>query len=711
MARFNLIQHDFSAGELSPKVKGKVDLKEYFKGCETLNNYLVGLMGNAIKRPGFRYIREISSLGDDPALIPFVYDREESYVIAIKNNGTTSGYLNIYRNDGAGTTSSLTWQTPLEAPASSLDPRGYRFAQSNDALFVCHISGTVRPFVILRTAQDTFTVTDYLALVGYPITVWKNAVLATPYREINISTTTITPSATSGSITLTASAGLFDANMVNTIFKLDHSGTVGAARITSFTSSTVVNATVLVNFGATTATDIWQEASWSKYRGYPKAVAIYQQRLVWGGNISEPERLWFSMTQNFFHMAQRRDFSSFYTGTTLDTDPFGATIAGNNINSIQWLQSGDHLKVGTLGAEYILDYVDYPGLTDESKRIRVQTEYGSADKNAVSMSHFSFYVSRDGRRLRSFRFNNDNGSYISDNMNVVADHIPSHGYNGAAADEYAGIDIDFLCFHPSRNIIWAINSNKKLFGLTVSRESGFSGWHTHDIGGTSDAEITGIAVIQGDASNGDYFDTLYVVSKRTINSSTKYYLEAMMFDFEHDVLDNSSSNAGDLPFYLDGSVRKSISATNTITGLSHLEAETVTAVNLTDKVIETGTVSSGNLVLSQTYAGTTNWVVGFPYTATLKTMPVEAGMELESAQGQIKRIDRAIIKFFKTYSAKVGRDSSNLETLSFSDVYTGEKVIMFNADPDLENSVTVISDQPYPMQILSITMRGQSYGG
>lgn len=67
---------------------------------------------------------------------------------------------------------------------------------------------------------------------------------------------TMTPSATSGNITLTASAAFFTASMVGKQIwkKYDTKGAGGGrAEITSFTSPTVVNATVLSNFNNTTA--------------------------------------------------------------------------------------------------------------------------------------------------------------------------------------------------------------------------------------------------------------------------------------------------------------------------------------------------------------------------------------------------------------------------------------------------------------------------
>ena len=41
MARVSTILTNFRAGELSPKLFGRIDLQKYSEGCETLENMLV----------------------------------------------------------------------------------------------------------------------------------------------------------------------------------------------------------------------------------------------------------------------------------------------------------------------------------------------------------------------------------------------------------------------------------------------------------------------------------------------------------------------------------------------------------------------------------------------------------------------------------------------------------------------------------------------
>ena len=52
MARVSTILTNFRAGELSPKLFGRIDLQKYSEGCETLENMLVFPSGGITRRPG-----------------------------------------------------------------------------------------------------------------------------------------------------------------------------------------------------------------------------------------------------------------------------------------------------------------------------------------------------------------------------------------------------------------------------------------------------------------------------------------------------------------------------------------------------------------------------------------------------------------------------------------------------------------------------------
>ena len=73
----------------------------------------------------------------------------------------------------------------------------------------------------------------------------------------------MTPSGTSGSITITASAPTFVSDDVNRLINFSN----GYAKITGFTSDTVVSATVEDNFDNTNAVTDWKLGAFSTSDG------------------------------------------------------------------------------------------------------------------------------------------------------------------------------------------------------------------------------------------------------------------------------------------------------------------------------------------------------------------------------------------------------------------------------------------------------------
>lgn len=573
MAQFSYIQNSFSSGELSPKLQGRTDIKEYFAGCEELRNFLVYPSGGATRRPGSRYVRQLTLSSDNVRLIPFVFSRTESYEILLEaKSDSITNCIQIFNNSGQAVTvnfssggyaGSLNW-------TASMDAAEFNFAQSGDLLFLTHSQGLITPLIIFRTAIDTFSVQPYVStsLVASSV----RSLLLVPYDEANLTSTTITPSATSGSITLTASAATFVAGHVGGYIRVTHSGTTGVARITSFSSSTSVGALVLVNFGATTASDNWELSSWSDAKGWPRSVAIFQQRLVWGGTTTEPDTLWGSKQYNFFNiMADRldQDISTDATGlghfgALTDADPYDLTLGTQEVNNIQWLSSSRTLQIGTLGAEYIAGFGDLI-LSTSNPDIRAQTHVGSSAIYPAMIGVSTIFAARDGKTLQQFRYSDGNGSYINREITLLSDDIVNFLFDedtrASTTKSYKNNVYKELVYQQSRSIVWARTSRNALIGITINVSGDTVAFHKHLIGGTTSttglAEVLSITV----APNGDgSFDDLYMVVKRTINSSTVYYLEKIGNDFEHPDLVNSSPSEQDHPYFLDGALRKKFQA-------------------------------------------------------------------------------------------------------------------------------------------------------
>ena len=74
----NKILQNFAAGELSPKLNGRADLKVYNNGLERVENFIVETQGSARYRTGTKYVRT-TRRNYKAVLIPFQFNDELSY--------------------------------------------------------------------------------------------------------------------------------------------------------------------------------------------------------------------------------------------------------------------------------------------------------------------------------------------------------------------------------------------------------------------------------------------------------------------------------------------------------------------------------------------------------------------------------------------------------------------------------------------------------
>lgn len=273
------VQNSFNAGELSPLLEGRSDLEFYFRGCSTLQNFLVLAQGGVERRPGSEYLGTASHPTDGSRatfvrLVPFEYSTTQAYIlefgdtyfrifkngvrvdntsqsieditdatqvnIQITGHGYSTGDV-IYIDGVGGLTPDLdgeyvitkvdannftldgttysdysgTWDSagtatnPVEVTTvySSTDLPNLRFTQSADTLYITAVDHSIRPYKVTRTSDTAWTITAITFTLG-------------PFIERDVDGTTLTPSGTTGSITLTASAATFDSDMVGALFKL-----------------------------------------------------------------------------------------------------------------------------------------------------------------------------------------------------------------------------------------------------------------------------------------------------------------------------------------------------------------------------------------------------------------------------------------------------------------------------------------------------------
>jgi hypothetical protein len=214
------------------------------------------------------------------------------------------------------------------------------------------------------------------------------------------------------------------------------------------------------------------------------------------------------------------------------------------------------------------------------------------------------------------------------------------------------------------------------------------------------AECESVAVIPTD--NSEY--QTWVIVKRTINGITRRYVEYInTFDFTE--TDNTTFN------FLDSALSYSGAAATTISGLNHLEGQTVHI--LADGATHpTKIVSSGSITLDR---ASTDVKIGLGYNSILQTMRLDAGSQNGTSQAKTKRIYEITIRLYESIGVEVGENLNNMERIPFrtsADVmdqglppFTGDKTIEFRGNYETDGFIFVRQTQPLPLTVLSLYPR------
>ena len=194
---------------------------------------------------------------------------------------------------------------------------------------------------------------------------------------------------------------------------------------------------------------------------------------------------------------------------------------------------------------------------------------------------------------------------------------------------------------------------------------------------------------------------VYVIIKRTVNGSSRRYVEYLNnVDFTE--TDNTTFN------YLDSALAYSGTAVTTLSGLDHLEGQTVHI--LADGATHPAkVVSSGSVSLDRS---STNVKIGLGYNSILQTMRLDAGSQNGTSQGKTKRIYEITVRLYESVGVEVGPNLSDMERIPFrtsADVmdqgiptFTGDKAVEFRGNYDTDGFIFVRQTQPLPLTVLSL---------
>lgn len=674
------IQTNFTSGELSPRLEGRVDISKYFNGVKTLKNMLIHPHGGVTRRGGTKHVANAKEGDKKIRLVPFQFSVEQAYMLEFGEN-----YIRFYRDGveiGGGSFSSAFSSafagvaSIVEVTTTYLESELFelQFVQSADVLYIVHPLHP--PAKLSRTAVDTFTIEDESFRDG-------------PFLDLNVTSTTINPSAATGSITLTASDDLWAVTDVGRFVAIEEGTGYGYAVITGYTSATVVNADVINDFASSTKQETWRLGAFSDTTGYPASIAFYEDRLMYAGTPTSPQSIWGSKSGRY---------NNFRPGDN-DDDAIFYTINSDQVNAIRWLSAGKSLVVGTVGGEFLMSASSISeAITPSNIKIVRQTEYGGAYIMPVRTNGVVLFPQRSTKKIRQFVYQFESDSYVAPDLTLLSEHITSSGI----------VEMDIQ--KEPDSIIWMVRNDGVLLGMTYERDQEVVGWHRHTVGGVSDAlgndaEVESVGVIP-DGDN----DQVWLSVKRYINGEEVRQVETLESGRE-----TVQPEDGD-DFFVDSGVSYSGAETTIISGLSHLEGETVQVLG--DGAVLNDLVVSGGLVELDSPVSKAS--VGLGYMSDLETMRIEAGSADGTAQGKIKRFNKVSFRFYETLGAKFGPNADKLDIIPFRDSsvpmgqapqrFTGDKEVSWPSGYETEGRLYIRQDQPLPMTILAIMPRVRTNG-
>lgn len=825
MARETLLQANFNAGVLSPRLQGRSDFQKYGSAVARLSNAIPMVSGPATFRPGTQFIDLSGDQNNETRLINFRYSTVQAYILefghqfirffrnksivrsttaitngtfdvdldgwtdddtgtgvsiwssgamslsggsngvairtqalAINRNistytltfdvannsvtvriGTSSGATDIVNDQvvSVGTNRTVTFTAPPNTPTAYLQFRNpanntvlidnvrldtpiYKlfspytqddlakisYAQDADVLYLTAGGNTIAPQCLKRFGHDNWQIVDMNFQDG-------------PYED-PLSAVTLTPSAATGTVTLTASTGIFASTDVGRLVRYRTSSTAnwGWAIITVYNSPTSVTAVVQSTLGGTTASTEFRLGAFSKTTGYPRVVTLHEGRLVYGNTTAHPNRIWLSEV-NGFGQEKALWAPSATNGTVTDANSIYGNLTAGDVSSIVWMSSGNVLAIGTADSEWVVEASDTTkALSPTNTRITRRTNHGSiANVPAVRIDGSVLYAKQTGSRVNKFLFEFSKDAYSSVNASLLAEHL------------FAGKTIKSLVYAPEPfSLLWVLFTDGSLASLTFSDDQDVGGWSDHYIAGTNNtfgsgaagmatgtlgmtySEGTGFAAVESinviPANDGSYSE-VWMLVRRSINGSTRRYIECMAPPF---FLNNQASAK-----YSDSFLTYEGPPVTTFSGLDHLEGERVAI--LVDGAAEFEQVVRGGQVHIEQPASTA--VIGLPYTGEIETLDFDNPNAFGgTSMGQIRRISDVKVRLFETgilRAARAGQADDKLTLIepreaddlqdTAPNLLTGIFPVDIEAEWDLSTRIRFQMKSPLPATICDIMIK------
>jgi hypothetical protein len=738
------IQNNFTSGEFSGLMAGRVDFERYKTATKVLKNHYTFLQGGATRRPGTYFCDEAKYTGVPVRVVKFKYSTVSAFVLEFGHQ-----YIRFKKNRApihmAGLSiTGITQANPAVLTYTGTDPangdmvdisgvagmtqvNGRRFVVTNvnagantfelynqDATAVDSSAygawtsgGNAEPVYTLATTYDEDDIFQlkfaqsadilYIWHPDYPErqlarvadnlwTLTSTTHLDGPYMAQNTTATTMTLGATSGNTTITASS-IVGING-GTGFQTTDVGRVirflnttwGYVRITARTSTTVCDVTVIQSPGAATAVTTWRMGLYSDTTGYPACGTFYGDRLYRGGCPAIPERFDGSNVGDYDNMAPTSAAAA-----VTDSHAVSFRLNSDDVQTIRWMKgTANGIAMGTHEGEWLVTPSTLnEAITPTNINAKQSTDWGSSDIQGIKAGQALCFVEAGGRRLREMNYLYYENVLQSIDMTVLAEHITKGAYDPAEHDAQAST--------VALSGLVEIDYAKKPIPMVVGpRKDGVLLTCTY----SKDDKVMGWErQILGGYSDSGHTAPAKVKSACVIPASDGSYDEIWMvveryingrtvYYIEFLTAPWEQGSPQEDAYFVDCGLTYDGAAATTLTGLFHLRGETVQV--LADGMLHADVTVSALGAITLTRAASVVHV-GYTYNSDGSTLRNESGSATGTAQGKFQRISHVIFRVHDTLGLKVGPSFDALKAVNFrtNDIPLGDPTPLFTGDKEV----------------------------
>ena len=617
---------------------------------------------------------------------------------------------------------------------------GAHLYKVNDVVFVAAVGGTTE-------ANGTQTV---IAITATQITI--NVTFVNAY--------------TAGG---TVNPGLFASTDVGRLIRGQQGAVWGWGVIASFVNSSSVTVDIEATFTSTAAKTVWRLGVWSDTTGYPAAVVFHEDRLCFTGSPNAPQRIDGSRTSDYENFspsdADGTITASHAINFTLNAND--VNVARWLTSDEKGLLAGTVGGEWVMRASSLSEAISPTNVTAKKS-----TSYGSADIQPVQVGKATLFIQRSTRKLREFVYFYDVDGFRSPDLTILAEHITGEGVievayqrepqsliwlvredgsliavtyerdldslragwhehviggYGDAANNKAKVESIAVIPSPdsTREEVWMIVKRyingavfrsveymTKLFEDTDEQSEAFfvDCGLTYDdpktITAITKASVGVITITSHGFSNGDKLLLGEILGMSELNGVTVLVANKTTHTFE--ITDNAGTNINTTNYTTYVSGGKARKMVSTVSGLTHLEGQTVSI--LADGAVQPNQVVASGAITITPKAATIH--IGLPYNSDGQMLRLEAGSADGTALGKTRRTHRVGFLLHRSLGLQIGTSFDELDTVTFrrtSDPMTRAPALFsgiisesIQADYDFENQICWRQSQPLPSTILAI---------